>query len=129
MNYPENLRYTKEHEWADLISPTTLKVGITHHAQSSLGDVVYLELPEAGRELKANDTFGVVESIKAVSDLFCPVNGKVIEVNSPLKDDPIRINNQPHEEWMLILESPTAKADFENLLTAAQYSDYVKTLT
>jgi glycine cleavage system H protein len=128
MSYPNNLRYTKDHEWAELTSNTTVKVGITDHAQSALGDVVYLELPKAGRELKSHETFGVVESIKAVSDLLSPLAGKVIETNAGLAEDPIRINQNPHGEWMLVLEAADAKAQFDALMSAEAYEAFVKTL-
>ncbi|MBS1959340.1 MAG: glycine cleavage system protein GcvH [Bdellovibrionales bacterium] len=128
MNYPSNYRYTKDHEWCELASDTRVKVGITDHAQSSLGDIVYLDLPKVGRELKFHETFGVVESIKAVSDLYSPLAGTVVETNADLISEPNKINASAHESWMLTLESPTAKAQFETLLTAAAYQDFVKTL-
>ena len=128
MSYPDHLRYTKDHEWAELISDTKVKVGITEHAQSSLGDIVFLELPKIGRELKAHETFGVVESIKAVSDLLAPVDGKVADVNTGLASEPGRINTNPHSEWMLIIECVDAKKQFQSLLDAAAYSSFVKTL-
>lgn len=128
MNYPNQYRYTKEHEWAELLSATQIRVGITDHAQSSLGDIVYLDLPKVGRELKSHETFGVVESIKAVSDLYSPVSGKVTQSNSDLVSDPGKINQNPHGEWMLVLESPDAKSQFEGLMSADDYSNYVKSL-
>ncbi len=128
MAYPENLKYTKDHEWTELVSPTQLRVGITDHAQSSLGDIVYLDLPKVGRELKTHETFGVVESIKAVSDLFSPVNGKVVQINSDLASDPAKINSTPHKEWMIVVEAPDAKAQFEGLMKASDYEAFVKTL-
>ncbi len=128
MNYPDHIRYTKDHEWAELVSDTKVRVGITDHAQSSLGDIVYLELPKVGRELKAQETFGVVESIKAVSDLLSPVDGKVAEVNSGLASEPGRINTNPHGEWMLVIETSTAKFQFQTLMDAAAYSSFVKSL-
>ena len=128
MNYPTNLKYTKDHEWADLISDTQIKIGITDHAQSSLGDIVYLDLPKVGRELKAHETFGVVESIKAVSDLFSPVNGKVIKANDALVSDPSKINSNAHGEWMIVVEASDAKTQFSGLMDAAVYSEFVKTL-
>ncbi len=128
MSYPENLKYTKEHEWAELLSPTTVRVGITDHAQNSLGDIVFLELPKIGRALKQNETFGVVESIKAVSDLYSPLQGTVKEVNSPLAQDPGKINQSPHTEWMIVLEAADLEAQFKNLMSASAYHDYVKTL-
>jgi glycine cleavage system H protein len=128
MNYPKEYRYTKEHEWCELLSEQKVKVGITHHAQNSLGDIVYLDLPKTGRELKANETFGVVESIKAVSDLYSPIQGLVIESNSALIQEPGKINGSPHQEWMIVIESPQAKTQFESLMTAEAYEAYVKSL-
>ncbi len=128
MSYPEQYRYTKDHEWAELLSDTRIRVGITDHAQSSLGDIVFLELPKIGRDLKSHETFGVVESIKAVSDLYSPVTGKVVESNSDLAAEPGRINANPHGEWMLVLESSDAKAQFETLMTAGSYLEFVRSL-
>ena len=128
MSYPANLKYTKEHEWAELVSPTQVKIGITDHAQGSLGDIVYLDLPKVGRTLKNHETFGVVESIKAVSDLFSPMNGTVVQANTDLASDPAKINTNPHGEWMIVLEANDAKAQFESLMTASDYSTFVKTL-
>ncbi len=128
MSYPKQYRYTKEHEWAELLSENRIRVGITDHAQSSLGDIVFLELPKVGRELKSHETFGVVESIKAVSDLYAPVSGKVVEIHSDLVSDPGRINSQPHTEWMLVVEAADAKAQFDGLLDADAYQEYVRSL-
>jgi glycine cleavage system H protein len=128
MSYPKQYRYTKEHEWAELLSETRIRVGITDHAQSSLGDIVFLELPKVGRELKSHETFGVVESIKAVSDLYAPVSGKVVEIHSDLVSDPGRINSQPHTEWMLVVEAADAKAQFDGLMDADAYQEYVRSL-
>jgi glycine cleavage system H protein len=128
MNYPSQYRYTKDHEWAEMISDTQVRVGITDHAQSSLGDIVFLDLPKVGRELKAHETFGVVESIKAVSDLYSPLSGKVVASNTDLAADPGRINTQPHQEWMLVIEAADAKAQFNALLDAAAYSDFIRSL-
>jgi len=127
MRFPENLKYTKDHEWAKL-DGKTVTVGITDHAQSALGDVVYVELPAVGRTLKPGETFGVVESIKAVSDLYAPLAGKVVEANSALTDDPAQINKDPHgSAWMIKLElaDPTS---VNELMTAAAYSKYVESL-
>ena len=128
MSYPNHLKYTKEHEWAELVSDTRIRVGITDHAQSSLGDIVFLELPKVGRELKSHETFGVVESIKAVSDLFSPVAGKVVETNGPLVSEPGKINSNPHQEWMLVIEASDAKTQFGALMDASAYSDFVRSL-
>lgn len=128
MSYPSNYRYTKEHEWAELLSDNQIRVGITDHAQSSLGDIVYLDLPKVGRELKSHDVFGVVESIKAVSDLYSPIAGKVIQSNADLVSDPGKINSNAHGEWMLVLESADAQNQFNGLMTADEYTNYVKSL-
>ena len=128
MSYPTNLKYTKDHEWAELVSPTQVKIGITDHAQSSLGDIVYLDLPKVGRELKAHETFGVVESIKAVSDLYSPLAGKVAQTNADLIAEPGKINSNPHGEWMLIIEATDAKAQYDALMDSNAYNEYVRTL-
>ena len=128
MSYPKNLRYTQEHEWAELLSDTQIRVGITDHAQSSLGDIVFLELPKVGRELKDHETFGVVESIKAVSDLYSPVRGKVVQANSDLIGDPGKINSNPHGEWMLVIEASDAKAQFEGLMDSDSYTRFTQNL-
>ena len=128
MSYPNKYRYTKDHEWAELISSNQIRVGMTDHAQSALGDIVFLELPKLGRDLKSNETFGVVESIKAVSDLYSPVNGKVVQANADLASDPSKINQTPHEEWMVVLESMDAKIQYDGLMSADDYSNYVKSL-
>jgi glycine cleavage system H protein len=128
MSYPNQYRYTKEHEWAELLGDTQIRVGITDHAQSSLGDIVFLDLPKVGRELKANETFGVVESIKAVSDLYSPVSGKVAQINSDLVGDPAKINTNPHGEWMLLIESADAKSQFSGLMDSTAYLEYIRSL-
>lgn len=128
MSYPTNYRYTKEHEWAELISTNQVRVGITDHAQNSLGDIVFLELPKLGRELKANETFGVVESIKAVSDLYSPMNGKVVQANTDLANDPGKINSSAHTEWLIIMEASDAKSQFDSLMDSSAYEAYTKTL-
>jgi glycine cleavage system H protein len=128
MNYPNNYRYTKEHEWAELLSDQQIKVGITDHAQSSLGDIVYLDLPKVGRSLKENETFGVVESIKAVSDLYSPVSGKIVQTNTELTSDPGKINSNAHSEWMIVIESSDAKKQFDSLMSSSDYEKYIKTL-
>lgn len=123
--YPQDLKYTKDHEWARL-EGKQVTVGITHHAQSALGDVVFLELPEVGKELKKGDTFGVIESVKAVSDLYSPVSGKVIDVHSALLDNPSPINSDPHSEgWLVKIQISDAPSD---LLDSASYSEYVQSL-
>lgn len=125
MQFPQDLKYTKDHEWAK-IEGDTVTVGITDHAQSSLGDIVYVDLPAVGRELKGHETFGVVESIKAVSDLYCPVAGKVLDANNGLKDDPGQINRKPYDCWLIKL-SLTDKAGLGEMMDAAAYAKYVAT--
>jgi glycine cleavage system H protein len=117
---PADLRYTKEHEWAkregDLIV-----VGITDHAQSQLGDVVFLELPEKGRTLKSGDTFGVVESVKAVSDLYAPLAGEVAEANAAIVNTPEGVNSDPYGAAWLIKVRPSKSTDYDALLDAKAY--------
>lgn len=128
MSYPSQYRYTKDHEWCELVSDNRVRVGITDHAQSSLGDIVFLDLPKVGRDLKSHETFGVVESIKAVSDLYSPIAGKVVEANADLAAEPGKINSAAHDNWMIVLESADAKSQFESLLTADAYQEFVRTL-
>lgn len=119
MAYPTDLKYTKDHEWIR-ISGDTAEVGITDYAQQQLGDVVYVELPEPGRKIAAGEAFGTIESVKAVSELFAPMSGEVIETNSDLGSHPERVNSDPHHAWMVKvrLSAPAATND---LLDAAQY--------
>lgn len=125
MNFPKELKYTKDHEWAK-IDGKIATIGITDHAQSALGDVVFVELPKAGRVLKKGETFGVVESIKAVSDLYSPLDGKVVEVNSALPDDPSAVNKDPYgAAWMVKIEVGAPPAD---LMDSAAYSSLVASL-
>jgi glycine cleavage system H protein len=125
MRFPAELKYTKDHEWLR-VEGKVATVGITDHAQSALGDIVYVDLPKAGKELKAGDTFGVVESIKAVSDLYAPAAGKVLEVNSALTADPSQLNREPHgSAWMIRME---LSSEPSGLMDAAAYTTYVATL-
>jgi glycine cleavage system H protein len=124
MNFPDDLRYTREHEWARKKGRQVV-VGITEYAQEQLGDVVYVELPEVGAEVKKGEAFGVVESTKAVSDLFAPVSGKVVEVNDPLSDAPETINTDPYEEGWLVAIEPSDPGDLDDLLDAKAYQAFV----
>jgi glycine cleavage system H protein len=124
MAYPASLKYTKDHEWIDLTGDRG-RVGITQFAQQQLGDVVYLELPEVGARVKAGQSFGTIESVKAVSELYAPVGGEVVEVNTALKDKPEVINTDPHGSWMIVLKV-SDHAPMDHLLDAAQYTDLVK---
>ena len=119
-NYPEDLKYSKEHEWVK-VDGKTATIGISFHAQDALGDVVYVELPPVGKELKAMDEFGVVESVKSVSSLYCPVSGKVIEVNSALNDAPQAVNEDPYGKGWIIKVEMLNPADVNNLLSATDY--------
>jgi glycine cleavage system H protein len=121
--YPSDLKYTKDHEWVR-ISGADARVGITDYAQKQLGDVVYLELPEVGSTFKKGDVFGTVESVKAVSELFCPIGGTVTEVNKKLVEKPEAVNSDPHGSWMIALK--TSGAADGDLLDAAQYTDLTK---
>jgi glycine cleavage system H protein len=123
MAYPENLKYTKEHEWMRLDGKVAA-VGITQFAQEQLGDVVYLELPKVGDAMKKGQAFGVVESTKAVSELFAPANGKVVEVNSALTDAPETLNRDPYDAGWLIKMEVDGGAD--DLLDATAYTQFVK---
>jgi glycine cleavage system H protein len=125
MNFPDDLKYTKDHEWCRIKGGRAV-VGITDHAQDQLGDIVYVELPEVGDAVKKGESFGVVESTKAVSELFSPVTGKVVEVNDPLSDAPETINEDPYEEgWMIQVEFADAK-EADSLMDAATYKKYLE---
>jgi glycine cleavage system H protein len=124
MAYPAGFKYTKDHEWIEL-SGDSGKVGITDYAQQQLGDVVYVELPEIGARLKQGQSFGTIESVKAVSELYSPVTGEVVQVNSTLKDKPETVNKDPHGSWMVVLKL-TNPGEAGALLDATQYQDLVK---
>ena len=123
-NYPDDLQYTKDHEWIRLTGDTG-RVGITFYAQDSLGDVVYVDLPMVGTTVKANEPFGSVESVKAVSELFSPVSGEVIEVNTKLADAPELVNTSPYDEgWMIVIRLSNP-GEVDALLSAAEYEDFI----
>ena len=124
MAYPANFKYTKDHEWIDVTGERG-KVGITDYAQKQLGDVVYLELPTVGTKLTQGQQFGTIESVKAVSELYSPVSGEVVEVNDALKSKPEQVNADPHGSWLIAVRL-THAGESENLLNAAQYEDLVK---
>jgi glycine cleavage system H protein len=125
MAIEKGLQYTKEHEWV-LIEDNIATIGITDFAQESLGDITFVQLPKEGESINKNDTFGVVESVKAVSDLYAPVSGRVVEVNQPLLEAPELINEDPyHEGWMLKVEIQ-GEIDAEDLMSAEDYKDYVE---
>ncbi|MBA2871456.1 glycine cleavage system H protein [Anoxybacillus calidus] len=120
MNTPKELRYSEEHEWVR-VEGDKVRIGITDFAQSELGDIVFVELPEVGTEITANEPFGSVESVKTVSELYAPISGKVVEVNEELNDKPEFVNESPYEKaWMIVVE-PSDLSEVDNLLTAEQY--------
>jgi glycine cleavage system H protein len=123
MAYPANYRYTKEHEWISLDGKIG-SIGITDYAQNSLGDIVYVDVPKVGDSVTANNSFGSVESVKAVSDLFSPVSGTVSAVNEDLKTSPDKINEAPHDTWIIKVELADT-SDFEKLLDASAYETFV----
>jgi len=118
--YPSDLKYTKDHEWVRFEGGEA-RVGITEYAQKQLGDVVYLELPEIGRSLKKGQVFGTIESVKAVSELYSPVGGEVVEVNSTLAERPEAVNSDPHNSWMIVVK--LTDSDQADLLDARQYTE------
>jgi glycine cleavage system H protein len=123
MAYPKDYKYTKEHEWIQIKGNTGL-VGITNHAQESLGDIVFVELPKGGAQLQQGKSFGTVESVKAVSELYSPASGKVIEVNDSLNQAPEQINKDAHSAWMIKLEISNPK-EADMLMSAEEYERYV----
>jgi glycine cleavage system H protein len=123
-NVPKDLKYTREHEWAKQ-DGDRVRVGITAYAQEQLGDVVFVELPKVGAKVAASKNFGVVESVKAVSDLFAPVSGEVVEVNGELAQKPEIVNQDPYGKgWMLVVK-PSSKGEWDQLLTAQQYEELI----
>ena len=128
-DYPKNLRYTKDHEWARR-DGTAVVVGVTAHAQEALGDVVYVELPKVGDTVTAGKPFGVVESTKAVSELFAPISGKVTKVNSALTDEPATINTDPYGKGWIVEIEPSDASQLDGLMDANGYNDLLaKTAT
>ena len=124
MAYPAHLKYTKEHEWIR-VDGDTGTIGITDFAQQQLGDVVYVELPDVGTTLTAGQVFGTIESVKAVSELFAPVSGEVVETNGALKDRPDQVNSQPHDAWMVKVKLSDS-GELASLMDAAAYETLIK---
>ena len=124
-NVPDNLHYSKDHEWVRVEGDTAV-VGITDHAQEQLGDVVYVELPKEGENFPAHESFGSVESVKAVSEIFTPISGVVTEVNDSLNDEPEKVNKDPYGEGWMIKMKMNAPGEVDSLLTAAEYEDFTK---
>ena len=123
MAYPADLKYTKEHEWIK-VEGNTGTIGITDYAQNSLGDIVFVELPKVGAEITSGKSFGTVESVKAVSDLFAPVSGTVTEVNQELATAPEKVNSEPHKAWMIkvTLKNPS---EVNGLLSSTDYDKFI----
>ena len=122
--YPTDLKYTKDHEWVR-VSGDRAHVGVTDYAQKQLGDVVYLELPDVGRTVNKGDVFGTIESVKAVSELYAPLTGEVVEVNAALQQKPESVNSDPHGAWMIVLKV-TDGAETGDLLDSSTYTDLTK---
>ncbi|HBJ00806.1 MAG TPA: glycine cleavage system protein GcvH [Lysinibacillus sp.] len=122
MSTPKDLRYSEEHEWVK-VEDGKVRIGITHFAQSELGDIVFVELPQVGDEIKTDDPFGSVESVKTVSELYAPISGTVVEVNADLEDSPEFVNESPYEKaWMIVVE-PADASEVDKLMTAEQYEE------
>ncbi|SDZ64164.1 glycine cleavage system H protein [Evansella caseinilytica] len=124
MSLPKDFKYSEEHEWVK-VEGNKVRIGITNFAQAELGDIVFVELPEVGDEVEADEPFGSVESVKTVSELYAPVSGKVVEVNGELDDSPEFVNESPYEKaWMIVVEL-SDEAELDNLMTAEQYEDMI----
>jgi glycine cleavage system H protein len=125
MEFPDGLKYSKEHEWV-LVEGNTATIGITEYAQEELGDIVYVELPEVGEKVVKDDPFGAVESVKAVSDVYAPVGGTVLEINDILPDNPETINDDPYGDGWMIRVELADKDDLKDLMDAEEYAEYVE---
>lgn len=123
---PSELRYASSHEWARLEEDGTVVVGITDHAQDQLGDVVYVELPDVGQELSAGEEAGVVESVKAASDVYAPISGEVVAVNERLEDEPETVNAEPYEDGWFYKLSPSDAGELDALLSAEAYAESIE---
>lgn len=123
--YPEELRYSKDHEWVKDEGNGRVRVGITHYAQEELGDVVFVELPEVDATVKKDDGFAVVESVKAVSDIYAPVSGTIVEVNTALEENPERINSDPYGEGWIAVIQMSDPSELESLLSASEYREHI----
>jgi glycine cleavage system H protein len=124
-NVPEDLQYSKDHEWVR-VNGDIGTIGITDHAQNSLGDVVYVELPKPGERFAAHESFGSVESVKAVSEIFTPISGEITEVNESLQDEPEKVNSDPYGEGWMIRIRMSSRGEVDSLLSAAEYEDFTK---
>ena len=125
MDFPDELKYTEEHEWI-LLEDDIATIGITDFAQDQLGDVVFVELPDVGDELEAGKTFGVVESVKAVSDVYAPLSGEVVEINADLPDEPEIINNSPYEDGWMVKIRISSPEEVDELMDSSAYQDFIE---
>ena len=124
MSLPKDLLYSEEHEWIKK-EDGKVRIGITSFAQSELGDIVFVELPEEGDEIKVDEPFGSVESVKTVSELYAPISGKVVEINEELEDNPEYVNESPYEKaWMIVVE-PSDESEIDDLLSDEQYQEFI----
>jgi glycine cleavage system H protein len=124
MSIPADLKYTESHEWVRLESDGSVTIGITDHAQEALGDIVFLELPEAGKTVSAGDAIAVIESVKAASDIYAPLSGEIIEANTALAATPDQVNSEPYGSWLFKLK-PTDAAALDKLLSAQAYGETI----
>ncbi|KGX89764.1 glycine cleavage system protein GcvH [Pontibacillus marinus] len=125
MSLPKELYYSEEHEWVK-VEGDKVRIGITDHAQSELGDIVFVELPEVGDEIEADEPFGSVESVKTVSELYAPLTGKVVGINEELEDSPEFVNESPYDKaWMIIVE-PSNNSEIDELMSADQYQEMIE---
>ncbi|WP_048160145.1 glycine cleavage system protein GcvH [Thermococcus sibiricus] len=124
----EGLYYTKDHEWAQIMEDGTVLVGISDYAQKELGDLAYVELPEVGKEVSKGDVLCEVESVKAVSEVYAPVSGEVIEVNEELEEAPEKINEDPYDAWIAKIKPSNLEEELKDLMTAEKYAEYLESL-
>jgi len=125
MSIPKEFKYTKEHEWV-VIDNNIATIGITDHAQGQLGDIVFVELPELESKISQDDTFGVVEAVKTVADLFAPVSGSIVEINNELEESPDLINSDPYGSGWIIKVSVDSLEEYNNLLSSDDYMDFIE---
>ena len=125
MNLPKDLKYSEEHEWVKQ-EGNQIRIGITDFAQSELGDIVFVELPEVGDEIEIDEPFGSVESVKTVSELYAPISGKVVAINEDLDDSPELVNESPYEKAWMVLVEPSDTSELDKLMTAEQYDEMTK---
>tara|TARA_B100001013_G_C24601417_1_gene439075 strand:- start:307 stop:684 length:378 start_codon:yes stop_codon:yes gene_type:complete len=125
MSLPEDLKYTKEHEWLKVDGETAI-IGITEHAQSELGDIIFIEFPNVDQKIEKNEPFGTIEAVKTVADLFAPVSGKVIEINETLEDNPEFVNSDPYVNGWIVKVSISDISEMEELMSADKYAELIK---